>query len=371
MDDRATAAPGRPSRTSGTTRQQRQRASHTKNGSKATTQAATKGGSPPRTLLCHNGQMRKDPTPREIATALTQSDDVVWSDVEGDLIGAFLRLSETYHLSPTIQEIALDDAARSRLIESQGVFAAVVHSIGFNERTEDAITNRIAIVFGQGFIITFHSEPAPWLDELWEAAQKDGGPEGLMGRGLARLLHSILDTLVDTYFPVLDQLDDLIDQLEDATVQDTSNAVQVRLFRLKRATATLRRVISPQVELTNSLITRTNVLIPTDIEPYFADVRDHMIRVFEMLDSYRDLLSGLLDVYLTTVSNRLNDVMKQLTIIATIFMPITFITGVFGMNFGLSPQVIHDAGYNFWFALLGMGLITGAQIWYFRKRGWI
>jgi magnesium transporter len=192
-----------------------------------------------------------------------------------------------------------------------------------------------------------------------------------MGRGLARLLHSILDTLVDTYFPVLDQLDDLIDQLEDATVEDTTNAVQVRLFRMKRATATLRRVISPQVELTNSLITRTNVLIPTDVEPYFADVRDHMMRVFEMLDSYRDLLSGLLDVYLTTVSNRLNDVMKQLTIIATIFMPITFITGVFGMNFGFSPQVIHDAGYNFWFALLGMATLTSVQIWYFRKRGWM
>ncbi len=307
-----------------------------------------------RVLLCDNGQTRTNPTPHEISVALTQNDDVVWTDVGGDLIGALPGLSETYHLSPTIQEIALDEAARSRLVESQGIFAAIVHSIGFDEQTEDAITNRIAIIFGPRYIITLHREPAPWLDELWLAAQKDGGPEGLMGRGLARLLHTILDTLVDTYFPVLDQLDDLIDQLEDTTVKDTTNAVQVRLFRMKRAVATLRRVISPQVELTNSLITRTNVLIPTDIEPYFADVRDHMIRVFEMLDSYRDLLSGLLDVYLTTVSNRLNDVMKQLTIITTIFMPITFITGVFGMNFGFSPQVVHDAGYFFWYALLGM-----------------
>jgi magnesium transporter len=140
---------------------------------------------------------------------------------------------------------------------------------------------------------------------------------------------------------------------------------------MKRAVATLRRVISPQVELTNSLITRTGALIPTEVEPYFADVRDHTVRVFEMLDSYRDLLSGLLDVYLTTVSNRLNVVMKQLTIIATIFMPITFITGVFGMNFGHMPQVEHDMGFNFWLVLVAMAVITVGQIWYFRRRGWM
>ena len=334
-------------------------------------QRAAAGEARVRVALCRAGQTRQDPTPEEIAATLGHTADVVWTDVQGEPAGAYQRLSGVYHLTPTIQEIVLDEAARSRLVESHGVYAAVVHSIGFDEQLEDAIINRITIIFGQGFLITMHLEPAPWLDQLWTTAQKDGGAEGLMGRGLARLLHSILDTLVDTYFPVLDLLDDLIDQLEDATVNDTSNTVQVRLFRMKRATAALRRVISPQVELTNSLITRTDSLIPTEVEPYFADVRDHMIRVFELLDSYRDLLSGLLDVYLTTVSNRLNGVMKQLTIIATIFMPITFITGVFGMNFGHMPQVEHDLGFNFWWVILGMIIISAAQIWFFRRRGWM
>ncbi len=296
---------------------------------------------------------------------------VVWTDVQGDPSGALKRLREQFNLSFAIQEMVLDDAARARLVESRESYAIVVHSIGFDEQVEDAVTSALAIVFGQGFILTFHREPAEWLDALWTSAHKDTGSENLMGRGVARLLHSILDTLVDSYFPVIDRLDDLIDQLEDATVNDTSNTVQVRLFRMKRAVATLRRVISPQVELTNSLITRTGALVPADVEPYFADVRDHTVRVFEMLDSYRDLLSGLLDVYLTTVSNRLNVVMKQLTIIATIFMPITFITGVFGMNFGHMPQVDHDAGFNFWIVLVGMAVITAGQIWYFRRRGWM
>jgi len=107
------------------------------------------------------------------------------------------------------------------------------------------------------------------------------------------------------------------------------------------------------------------------MNPYFADVHDHLIRAFEVLDSYRDLMSGMLDVYLTTVSNRLNAVMKQLTIIATVFLPITFITGVFGQNFGHLPQVEHDNGYLFWIVLAFMGLITALQLWYFKKRGWL
>lgn len=324
-----------------------------------------------RVSVCHNGAAHQNPSPQEISATLTQENGVVWADAQGDPSQVTQRLGQMFGLSPAIKETLLDDSARARLLESHNVYSIVVHSIGFDEQAEDAIEAKFDIVFGRGFIVTVHREHAPWLDQLWDSAHKDVGDESLMGRGVARLLHTILDTLVDTYFPVIDRLDDLIDQLEDATVNDTSNEVQVRLFRMKRAVATLRRVISPQVELTNSLITRTGALIPSDVEPYFADVRDHTVRVFELLDSYRDLLSGLLDVYLTTVSNRLNVVMKQLTIIATIFMPITFITGIFGMNFGHMPQVEHDPGWNFWLVLLGMAIITGGQIWYFRRRGWV
>src|SRR5260370_17464565 len=168
------------------------------------------------------------------------------------------------------------------------------------------------------------------------------------------LLYAIFDTFIDSCFVVLEDIDDLIDDLEDVTVRDTSTDVQLRIFRIKRALAQMRRVISPQVEVANSLVGRTGKLIPAEFEPYFADVHDHLVRSFEILDSYRDLMSGLLDVYLTTVSNRLNAVMKQLTIIATIFMPITFITGVFGQNFGHFPQPEHDNRSFFLYVLASM-----------------
>jgi magnesium transporter len=246
-----------------------------------------------------------------------------------------------------------------------------MHTIGFDEQLENATTPKIDIVFGKHYLLTLHREPMPWIDKLRKAVRADSSEENPASRGCPYLLYTVLSELVDSYFPVLDTLDDVIDQLEDITVRTTSNQVQARIFHIKREVARLRRVISPSVEVTNALITRTREYIPIEAEPYFSDVHDHLIRAFEVLDSYRDLMSGLLDVYLTTVSNRLNVVMKQLTIIATIFMPITFVTGVFGQNFGHMPQVDHDSGFNFWMVSLAMLLITLGQLWFFRRRGWI
>src|SRR5690242_12974898 len=280
-------------------------------------------------------------------------------------------LSQEFKLSPLILSNIEEDKDRAKLLEQHGYFYLLVHGLGFDTKAGEASTPKIDIIFGQHFLIIVHREPLPWLADLLKNIGTDQSAENMMSRGVARLLHAILDTLVDSYFPTLDDLDDLIDELEDAAVTEASNEVQARLFRIKRSLAQMRRVISPQVEVMNSLIMRTGDLIPSEAEPYFADVHDHLVRVFEVLDSYRDLMSGLLDVYLTTVSNRLNEVMKQLTIIATIFLPITFITGVFGQNFGHSPQVEHDNGYLFWIVLACMGLITALQIWYFKKRQWL
>lgn len=192
-----------------------------------------------------------------------------------------------------------------------------------------------------------------------------------MKQGMGHLLYTVLDHLVDSYFPLLDDLDDVIDELEDAAVEKATNEVQSRIFRLKRALASMRRVISPQVELWNAIVIRANDIIDDDLKPYFSDLHDHMVRTYEILDGYRDLLSGLLDVYLSTISNRQNEIMKQLAIISSIFLPITFITGVFGQNFGHPPQVEHDAGFNFWIVLGVMVIISCLQLWYFHNRKWI
>ena len=325
-------------------------------------------------LIWRNGNVQSDGSRSSLHEALQDQETLVWLDIQLDDNGLSKYqdlLSSEIKLSPLILSNLAEDKDRAKLLGQHGYFYLLVHGLGFDTATGEASTPKIDIIFGHNFLVTIHRASLPWLDTLLKAARTDESEDNMMSRGTARLLHAVLDTLVDSYFPVLDDLDDLVDELEDTTVTEASNAVQARLFHIKRSLAHMRRVISPQVEVMNSLITLTGDLIPSDVEPYFADVHDHLVRVFEMLDSYRDLMSGLLDVYLTTVSNRLNEVMKQLTIIATIFLPITFITGVFGQNFGHLPQVEHDNGSFFWIVLAFMGLITVVQLWYFKYRKWI
>ncbi|MDQ6662480.1 MAG: magnesium/cobalt transporter CorA [Chloroflexota bacterium] len=324
-------------------------------------------------FVWQQGKLNTDESITNLHTVLQDPQALIWLDIkiEGDALKCASMLTSVFNLSHLTLDTIEEEKERARLVRGHSYFHLVVHGLDFDPQTSEASTPKLDIVFGKNFIATLHRSRLPWLDEVSESIRNDDSEENIMSQGMSFLLHDILDTLVDSYFPVLDTLDDLIDDLEDATVNEASNEVQARLFRIKRSLAQMRRVISPQVEVTNALITRTGDLIPTEAEPYFADVHDHLVRTFEVLDSYRDLMSGLLDVYLTTVSNRLNQVMKQLTIIATIFMPITFITGVFGQNFGHSPQVEHDAGYNFWIILAVMGLITLGQILYFKYRKWI
>ncbi|MEO7003088.1 MAG: magnesium/cobalt transporter CorA [Ktedonobacterales bacterium] len=328
-------------------------------------------------VIFQNGKRSTDVSLQALRQGLQTQDALLWLDIEGDPVESVKLLTETFKLSRLMIEALCEPLERAKFIEGPStdegarIFSLVTHGLAYDEKIDEADTPKLDIAFGANFIITAHQTPFDWLTKLQQSCRVGDGHENIMGRGMPFLLHAILDALVDSYFPVLDTIDDVIDDLENVTVNDTSNAVQARIFRIKRSLALMRRVISPQVEVANSLAMRTGALIPAEAEPYFADVRDHLVRAFEILDAYRDLMSGLLDVHLSTVSNRLNTVMKQLAIIATIFMPITFVTGVFGQNFGHMPQVENDAGYNFWLVLGFMALITIVQLWYFHRRGWL
>jgi len=323
-------------------------------------------------LLWQDGKVTCDWSTEALHRVLEDHTAHVWLDIQGEDIenmGEMLR--RDFKLSQLTLNTIAESQERARLVEQHNYFYLVVHGLFFDPSNDTSVTPKIDIVFGKNFLITVHQAELPWLDILIRTAIKDVSTENIMSRGTSRLLHAILDTLVDSYFPVMEDLDDVVDELENQTVEVASKEVQSRLFRMKRSLAQMRRVISPQIEVMNALINRTGDFIPTEAEPYFADVHDHLVRTFEVLDSYRDLMSGLLDMYLSTVSNRLNEIMKQLTLISTIFLPITFITGIFGQNFGRSPQVEHDNGLNFWLVLGFMALLTLTQLLYFKYRRWI
>jgi magnesium transporter len=324
-------------------------------------------------VIWQQGSLQFSCSQNQIHEALQDDQAVVWLDIQfdGSLQKYVDLLSNEFNIQSLVINMIQEDKERAKLISHGHYFYLVVHGLTFDVENIETTTPKLDIIFGKNFLITAHQVPLPWLDELYQTIHSEDVQDSFIKQGTSYLLHALLDNLVDSYFPVMDEIDDQIDTLEDATVKQASNDVQTRIFRTKRVLTQMRRVISPQVEVSTSLITRTGDFIPTEVEPYFADVHDHLIRTFEVLDSYRDLMSSLLDVYLTTVSNRQNEIMKQLALISTIFLPITFITGVFGQNFAHSPQVEFDKGYNFWIVLFVMVLISLAQIWYFRYRKWI
>lgn len=323
-----------------------------------------------RTVVWQHGKINTESSPEKLQEVLQDPDALIWLDIVGNFDQWEALLSNVFALAPITIHSMHEGQERAKFIEHDAYYYLIVHGMSFDAQTNEANTPKLDIVFGKNYMVTAHAAPLPWLDSLLAEVPEKSADEHLMSRGIGFLLYTLLDTLVDSYFPVLDDIDDIIDELEDVTVNSTSNDVQVRIFRIKRSLAQMRRVISPQVEVANALVSRAGKSITPEIEPYFAELHDHLIRAFEVLDSYRDLMSGMLDVYLTTVSNRLNVVMKQLTVIATVFMPITFISGVFGQNFGHLPQVEHDNGYFFWIVLAFMALVTILQIWFFKKRGW-
>jgi magnesium transporter len=217
------------------------------------------------------------------------------------------------------------------------------------------------------YVVTIHREPLPPLDQQRERI------EGRVLHSEQFLLYRVLDALTDSFFPLLSEMDDEIDDLEAEILADPDERQLQRLFSLKRQLVAMRKVVSPQRDLFARSVDQIAALpgLKLDERDYFRDVYDHLIRISDLIDSYRDLLSGATDLYLSTISNRQNDVMKQLTVIATVFLPLTFITGFFGQNFGFMIRHI-DSGWAFWILGLGSMLATVAGlVIFFRRRGWL
>jgi magnesium transporter len=187
-------------------------------------------------------------------------------------------------------------------------------------------------------------------------------------------IYRVLDALTDSFFPVLDKVDDEIDVLMDAMLESASQDQRQELFALRRRLIDLRRVANPQRDILargGEVLGGLPGLEADDARDWFRDVYDHLVRISELIDSYRDLLAGALDLYLSTVSNRLNNISKQLTVVATIFLPLTFVTGFFGQNFGMLVRHINSA-WAFWgYGIGGLVVSALALLWYFRRQGFL
>jgi magnesium transporter len=294
-------------------------------------------------------------------------DQFFWLDLAAPTPEELAQLGEVFGFHPLALEDTEDFGQRPKL-DDYGDYMFMVFYGAWRHGSEDPVPLREVHLFISGrYLVTVHRDPLPPLEQQREQ---------LSGRVLHSeqfLLYRVLDALVDSFFPLLADMDDEIDQLEAAVLANPTDRELERLFALKRELVAMRKVLTPQRDLFARSVDEISELpgFQLDQQDYFRDVYDHLIRISDLIDSYRDLLSGATDLYLSTISNRQNDVMKQLTVIATIFLPLSFITGFFGQNFGLMVRHITQP-WAFW--VLGMGsmvLTVLGLLVYFRRKHWI
>jgi magnesium transporter len=294
-------------------------------------------------------------------------DHFFWLDLTSPDPADIARLGALFGFHP----LALEDTEQFRQrpkLDNYGDYVFMVFYGAWDHHESDPEPLREVHLFVSGqYAITVHRDPLPALDSQREQL------DGRVLHSEQFLLYRILDALTDSFFPILDRIDDEIDELEDAVIADPTERQLERLFSLKRQLVAMRKVVTPQRDMFARSVEQLVDLpgFELDERDYFRDIYDHLIRISDLIDSYRDLLSGATDLYLSTVSNRQNDVMKQLTVIATIFLPLAFITGFFGQNFGFMVRDI-TGSWAFW--VLGVGsmvlTVVGLLI-YFHRKGWV
>jgi len=295
-------------------------------------------------------------------------DEFFWVDLTAPSNEELQKLQELFGFHPLALEDALHFGQRPKLDDYEDyVFLVFYGAHGEADEDEDLLHEVLMFIAGS-YLVTLHKSPLPALEE--QRSRLDG----VVLHSEQFLLYRVFDALTDSFFPPLARMDDEIDELEAAILAGPTEVQLQRLFAMKRTLVAMRKVVSPQRDLFARSIDQLAEIpgLELDERDYFRDVYDHLIRISDLIDSYRDLLSSSTDLYLSTVSNRQNEVMKQLAIVGTIFLPLSFITGFFGMNFSWLVNKGIASTWSFFVLGLGSMLLTCVFLLrFFRSRGWM
>ena len=317
-----------------------------------------------------NGQVERDLSVDAIRAAFEHPEGAtLWVDVDVSDPAQAALLTDVFHFHPLAVEDARNPKSRVKAEEYPDFLLVVARVVSFCETTPDPYdleTANLTLFLTEHAVITAHLETLPSVQSLIERLRAN--PD-LLERGPARIAHQVLDTAVDAYFPVLDQLDEFVDEMEQRVFGRFDEALLQEIFKVKRLVISLRRYLAPQREVLSQITMRPSRFLPPDAQLYFRDVYDHMLRITDALDSYRDLLSSTLDSYLTQVSNRLGAVSKGLAVVGALSIPFVVVAGVYGMNFERIPLSRHPYGFEIMVAIQ-IALAIVLLVW-MRRRGMI
>ncbi len=291
---------------------------------------------------------------------------VLWVNVDGLGDEAALRhLGQLFKLHPLALEDVVSLRQRSKVDDYETNLYTAMRMLYLQDGK--LFSEQISFFLGSNFVLTFQENEGDCLDTVRERIRKKGGIVCNMNADY--LLYSLIDAIVDAYFPLLESYDTRLDDMEEVILKHPDSSTVALLFEVKRDLMTLRRTLWPVREMASALVNSSSLLITQPTRVYLRDCQDHAVRLLDLAETCRELDSSLMDFYLSTISNRMNEIMKVLTIISTIFIPLTFIAGVYGMNFKHMPELETRNGY---FAVLGLMAVLGLGMFgLFIHRGWL
>ena len=353
---------------------------------RTTRRRSQKAGLPPGTLV-HIGRQRAEKTKitvidydethfieenfDSIETCFTFRDKptVTWINIDGIHQAEIVeKMGACYNLHPLVLEDIQNTEQRPKIESYDDYLYIVLKMLYFDEAANAVSTEQVSLVVGQNYVISFQEGlEGDVFGHLRERLRNEKGRARKLGADY--LAYSLIDAIVDNYFAILEKLGEKIELLEDRLVTNPTTTTLHDIHYLKREMIYLRKAVWPLREVISILSRSDSAIVQESTRIYMRDVYDHTIQVIDTVESYRDMVSGMLDIYLSSVSNRLNAVMKVLTIIATIFMPLTFIAGVYGMNFKHMPELEWPYGYYMIWGI--MIVIAGWMLVFFRRKKWL
>jgi magnesium transporter len=303
------------------------------------------------------------------------TESVSWVDVKG--LGSedvLQRLGHVFNLHPLVLEDVVNVPQRPKVEEYDAQILIVARMMVLKESGRGFYSEQVSFILGKHYLLTVQEEPEhDCFGVVRDRIRANKGT--IRKRGADYLAYTLLDAIVDGFFPILEVYGESIEDLEDEVVESPTRQTLEKIHKLKRELLTLRRSVWPLRDAINLLIRDTNTeLVGDDVRIYLRDCYDHTVQVLDMVETYRELASSLMDVYLSSVSNRMNEIMKVLTVISTIFIPLTFVAGVYGMNFNPDKSPLNMPELNWywgypacWAVMLGIAL---ALVYYFKRKGW-